>query len=58
MRMLLAFLVMALAVGCASDTQMRQRSPDGHPIIVQDKQGTTYVIQHHIGDTYTVQVIK
>lgn len=47
-----------MLVGCQSDEEMRNLIPPGEVRIFTDSVGHTYVVEQHIGDTYTIHVAK
>ncbi len=52
-----ALILIILVAGC-QDAKMRDKITRGEPVIMTDTEGTSYVVEHHIGNTYTVKPLK
>ena len=57
---LLAICLFALLVcgGCASDKEMRENFGRGSHVFTEEKTGDKYIIRHHIGDGYTLELFQ
>jgi len=54
----MGLLILGL-VACSSDPEMREAFGDGSPrILIDEATGGAYVVQHNIGDNYTVMPLK
>jgi hypothetical protein len=58
LRIGLALAILVLGTGCASNQVMRQRLGDGCPHLMTDTHGNTYVVEHHLGDTYHITPLE
>lgn len=55
-----AIIILTLLIisGCASDEDMRDNFGDGLHTFTEDATGDKYVIEHHMGDSYSLKLLK
>ena len=55
---LVALILLLVFSGCASDKEMRENFGKGSHVFTEDKTGDKYIIRHHIGDGYTMELFQ
>ncbi len=59
MKNIIFFIVILLTlIGCSSNVEMDKRFKGNEILLVTDVDGNSYIIEHHLGDMYTVKPIR
>lgn len=60
-KMISAAIILIVAIilsGCSSDSEMRAKFGYGLHVFVHEASGDRYIVEHHLGDTYTITLLE
>ena len=55
---IITLLTLLIISGCASDEEMRTRFGEGLHTFTEDETGDKYIIEHDMGDNYSIKLLK